>query len=178
MVNTIYTAGPVDLAQDMPNWRQQLHDILNVAGYKVTIFDPSTAFKITDRSKITDEASNYIEKLNNGAILHSDIVVCVLPHNILSVGTVAELDFCAHNLHNVILITDIPRGKSVYLNNRVPPANWIYIKSFTDPIELEAGLNAAVELMTTDKDKHKTMPCVCKIGHCSCANECTYPKVN
>lgn len=123
----LYLAGPIDLGKDVPNWRQKLMQKLEANFQHATAFDPSASYKISGMGRPNDERDQYIEYINKLALENAEVMVVVMPAGVQTVGTPIEVDM-AHRLGmKIILLTDIPRGKSVYLNNRVPEENWIYV---------------------------------------------------
>jgi nucleoside 2-deoxyribosyltransferase len=142
-IQSIYLAGAVDLGVDV-NWKTQFQESLQIAGINVTTFDPAKAFQAQDRNNVTDEMSQFIECVNNAAIEMCDLVVCSLPSGVQTIGTVLELDLCKRIDKSIWLLTDIPRGKSVALNNRIDADNWIYVDSMRDEMELAKGINEII----------------------------------
>lgn len=128
---SIYAAGPVDLGNDIPEWRSKLKETLNDIGIAATIFDPSTAYK-TSRfgSEPTYPESDvysryrYIYNINKVALLSSDIVIASLPAGVQSVGTPIELHMAYDNNVPIILMSDIKRHTSVYLEMMVMSDMW------------------------------------------------------
>lgn len=150
--HVIYGAGPIDLGKDIPNWRGQLVELLGKAGVDAVMFDPSTSYKLSRLGTQADRRDAYIEAVNRQALEMADIMVVVLPHGVQSIGTPIEIDMASNLGKKIILITDIPRGKSVYLNNRIVVADWIWVKDLQNPDDfLRIGLSQAVrKILGTD----------------------------
>jgi hypothetical protein len=127
--SSVYTAGPIDLCDTHLNWRDILRNALEDIGANVVLFDPLTAFKISDRTSLHGKTSAFIEAVNNGAIDNATAFVCLFPRGISTVGTPIEIDrwHHAHGTSNMYLLTNISYGSSAYLSNRVSRANWIDI---------------------------------------------------
>ena len=134
----IYAAGPVDLGQDVPNWRAQLMTKLNEKGVSAVLFDPATAYKTSAwGTKQNLQRSKYIEEINWQALRNANVFVVCLPKDVPSVGTPIELDIAERLTKKVILLTDIKPGKSVYVDNRVPSEGWFITENLHDDASLE-----------------------------------------
>lgn len=141
----IYGAGPIDLGKDIPNWRALLMKKLEENEVKAAMFDPSTSYKLATFGVECDRRDAYIEFVNRQALEASDVMVVVIPKGVQTIGTPIEMEFARASGKAVILLTDIPRGKSVYLNNRVDAENWITIADLqTSEAALDAGLDYVV----------------------------------
>lgn len=142
----IYAAGPVDLGQDVPNWRAQLMSKLNDHGLSAILFDPSTAYKHSAYGgKQNLIRSRYIENVNEHALRMANIFVVCLPKNVSSIGTPIELEFAYTGTKKIMLLTDIAPGKSVYLDNRVPSDSWFHVQDLRDKDSMDAALNLIVD---------------------------------
>lgn len=134
MVNPkIYLAGPIDLGKDVPNWRHLFSLILEQYDINAVSFDPSAPYKCSLWGKPNLSRSKYIEGVNTRALELADIFVMCLPHGTQSVGTPIEMDMAAKMGKTIMIITDIPIGKSVYLDNRaMNPKHWFNVDNFSD----------------------------------------------
>lgn len=144
---TVYAAGPIDLGKDVPNWREKLRKKLEENYQHVTIFDPSTSYKLSDLGRVNEKRDTYIEYINKVALDAADVMVVVLPARVQSVGTPIEMDIAFRQSKKIVLVTDIPRGKSIYLNNRVAKENWIYI---ADLQKSEKYVDAALDFLVNN----------------------------
>lgn len=141
----IYAAGPIDLGTDIPNWRQRLTEKLTAAGVTAVLFDPSTAYKTSSWGQPDRNRSGYIEEINRQALVHANYFVVCLPGKVPSVGTPMELDWANERDIPVLLITDIPTGKSVYLDNRVTEAERFFCGDLLSKTEVDAAISAVVD---------------------------------
>lgn len=141
---TIYAAGPIDLYSGGPNWRGQLRQELMDLNISAVIFDPSTSFKVSMMGEEADRRDAFIEAVNRNALELSDVMVVVLPAGVQSIGTSIELDMAYNHGKPIFLVTDIARGKSVYLNNRVPKEFWIKTTTNVMTGVDEDGLDKAI----------------------------------
>lgn len=141
----IYAAGPIDLGKDVPNWRGALMKKLEDNYVDGVLFDPLTAFKFSNLGRQFDRRDAFVEFCNKQALEAADIMVVVFPKGVQSVGTPIEIDM-AHRLgKRIILLTDIDRGRSIYLNNRIDRDNWITIADLqVDPTKVDMGLDFVV----------------------------------
>lgn len=130
----VYSAGAIDLAKDLPQWRKMLTDAFQLYKMSTVVFDPSTAFKTSCWGEFDLARSMFIEDANNHALLSADYFVVYLPSSTLSVGTPIELDLACKNGKQVVLVSDIKPGKSAYLDNRIQVCNWIVV----DPTNTES----------------------------------------
>lgn len=128
MINSIYLAGPVDLSKDI-NWKDALIKKFEDAKMQAIFFNPATALKLTcgEYGGMTPEIAEYIETVNNAALDAADLVICSLPKDVQTVGTIVELDRCKRTHKKVILLTDIDVLRSAYLMNRVEQENVVYV---------------------------------------------------
>ena len=141
---SIYMASPIDL-NPTNDWKVRFKEMLAEYGINAVLFDPARAFHIINPININDQMSRYIEAVNTEALRTSDLVVCCLPAGVQTVGTIVEIDMCHRQGKDLLLLTDIPRGRNSYLNNRISEENWIYIESVKDEIKLEIGLSVIVQ---------------------------------
>lgn len=146
---TIYAAGPIDLGTDIPNWRKLLVECLHGAGQSAVLFDPSTAYKSAMWGEPDLSRTRYIEDVNKVALQEANFFVVCLPKTVASVGTPIELDWAYKAAKNIILITDISNGQSVYLDNRVHPGTWVKV-DFKDNKSVENGLYKVSDLILTN----------------------------
>lgn len=141
----IYAAGPIDLGKDVPNWRQLLMLKLEANDFNGVLFDPLTAFKFSGLGRVFDRRDAFVEFCNKQALDAADVMVVVMPKGVQSVGTPIEIDMAYQQGKKIILLTDIVRGRSIYLNNRVPEQDWITIADLqTSEDAVEAGLDYVV----------------------------------
>lgn len=117
----IYTAGPIDLGNDTKDWRLDLETELSAAGCIATIFNPQLAYSQSLWGKFESDVHNlnrakYIYGVNSCALQLADIAVFSVPSNVQTIGTIVELQMCHKRGIPVYLLTDIPVGKSVYLD--------------------------------------------------------------
>jgi hypothetical protein len=148
---TIYAAGPIDLGKDIPNWRAQLAVRLNERHVSATIFDPSTAYKNSVGPLLPDRCSAYIEHVNRAALDVANLMVVVLPTGVQSIGTPIELEFARNESIETYLLTDIPRGKSVYLNNRIDDRHWLSVVDLHDPSGFDYILSMLADYIANPK---------------------------
>lgn len=120
---TIYSAGPIDLGPDKPGWRARLIEEFKKRSddLPITMFDPSSAYSHAHWGVATSDLSHigratYIAKVNEAALLNSDLMVVSLPSGVQSVGTILEMQIARDAGVPIYLITDIPAGKSAYLD--------------------------------------------------------------
>jgi len=141
----IYCAGPIDLGKDIPNWRDGLRKAISATSkHSAVIFDPSTSYKVTTGTYPGLPCSTYIEEVNKMALQLADIFVVCLPAATASVGTPIEIDMAHKADKSIFILTDIPYGKSVYLNNRIPLSNWFH---FSDQRDFEIALLQLVDCL-------------------------------
>lgn len=151
-IQSVYLAGPIDLGNVDLNWKDMLKTSLEDTKVNVVLFDPASAFKVTDKNNVHDRRGHFIEGVNTHVIDLCDLVVCVLPHKVPTVGTIVELDYCYGLDKPVLLITDIPYGRSVYLNNRIPIYNWLYTSDMSDPLSMQISITHAANRIRNYKD--------------------------
>jgi hypothetical protein len=120
---TIYTAGPIDLGEDFKEWRKNFitEFALLYENVPVTLFDPSSAYKHAHWGVKTADLSHtvraeYISKANESALLNADIMLVSLPAGVQSVGTILEMKLAKEAGVPMYLMTDIPAGRSAYLD--------------------------------------------------------------
>lgn len=116
----IYLSGPIDLDtnKNQINWRTMLMDELYALHFAAVGFDPSKPFRFSEFGDYLPARSMYVEAVNEAALLRSDLVVVFLPLGIQTIGTIVEMDLAIKNKIRLIIITNIPAGKSLYLDNR------------------------------------------------------------
>lgn len=148
---TIYTAGPIDLSKDTKGWRDALAVELANQGVAATLFDPSTAYKQSVWGETSEDGSHlhrmkYIYAVNRLALLASDVMVVSLPSGTQSVGTSAEIHMAYTAGVPIYMLTDIPPGKSAYLDVMVDSA-----RRFTDIKDLVSVLFNDFNGFTSDR---------------------------
>lgn len=135
----IYLAGPIDLAglgkQGLVDWRKILVEAVRTCGTNIqfTFFNPAAPWMMPEASFQHEAArSEWIETVNNHAISTADAVVAYVPSSVMTVGTPIEIDL-AHRLGKpVYILTTVPRGRSVYLNNRCDRDRYFHMESESD----------------------------------------------
>lgn len=144
---SIYAAGPIDLGQDVPDWRKQLSMMLDLSGISSVLFDPATAYKTASWGKPDHARSLYIEQVNRMALDLANTFVACVPKKVPSIGTPIEIEFAdkSSGVNNSYIITDIPRGKSVYLDNRFSEDHWILVEDLTNTESVTLGLAALAD---------------------------------
>jgi len=150
----IYTAGPIDLGVDFPNWREKFTKKLQESGVGAVVFDPSTAYRPTLMGTPVERRDIYIEHVNREALDSADIVVVAMPLGVTTVGTPIEIDMACQRGKTVMMFTNIERGKSVYLNNRVDANRWFHV-DLKDEAAVDMCLQSIVndiKLMTLGND--------------------------
>jgi nucleoside 2-deoxyribosyltransferase len=145
----LYTAGPIDLGKDVPQWRSRLKDIMDSKGIAGVIFDPSTAYKPSLLGVADSDRGEYIESVNTTALELADAFVVCLPAGVQSVGTPIELDLACELDKPVALLTNIPRGKSLYLDNRVSEQEWFFC-DLSMPGNIDIALTSIVDYLHPD----------------------------
>ena len=125
MAFNIYTIGALDLAKDVPDWRNVLGRKLHDRGFNGVIFSPGDAYKSPNWGTYNPDRSRYIEDVNYAALTNSNLIVASVMKNIQSIGSSIELEFANKCNIPIILMSDIGPGSSVYLDNRVSLDNWI-----------------------------------------------------
>jgi hypothetical protein len=120
---TIYSAGPLDLGNDLPGWRQALSGELESLGVRAVMFSPGAAYVCSSfgAGKVATSRSHYIEATNRWALETANVMVVSFPKGVQSVGTPIEIEFADLANVPIYIITDIEPGSSVYLDNRIPP---------------------------------------------------------
>lgn len=144
---TIYTAGPIDLGQDIPNWRQYLAESIAALNSTAVIFDPATAYKQAMWGVADLGRSRYIEEVNLVALRQAQYFVVCLPKGVSSVGTPIEIDWAYASAKEIYILTNISHGSSVYLDNRIPAQNWINFKD-TSPDSIKAAVKVVASRIT------------------------------
>lgn len=119
----IYTAGPIDLGPDR-DWRKELQQAIARKGISAVLFDPSAAYKMTfpggNPENGTSKHCGYVFNVNKIALSYADLVIASVPSGVPIVGTAVEIFMCNQMNKSVWLVTDIPQGKSMYLDHMVP----------------------------------------------------------
>ena len=131
----IYAAGPVDLSPDAKDWRKLLSNALDKHGVRTVLFDPSVAFKLSDRGTADCERSAYIESVNQFALEHANVMVASIPLGSQTIGTPIEIDTAVRNGLPTYLITGVPRGVSIYLDNRIDFDKYFFIDNKKNSLE-------------------------------------------
>lgn len=125
-----YLAGPIDLVgPDGQTWKQVLSKHLKQLrgdGRQITTYDPAAPFGLFDDFQHQDRRSRFIETVNYTALLSSDIFVGMITNSKASVGVPIELDIAHRRRMPIVMLTDIPYTKSVYLRNRVQERRYVY----------------------------------------------------
>lgn len=147
----IYGAGPIDLGKDVPNWRGDLIELFKAIDSDAVMFDPSTSYKISLFGTQADRRDDYIEQVNKAALEAADVMVVVMPHGVQSIGTPIEIDMAHKAGMPIYLVTNIPRGKSVYLNNRIDAQSWMRVTDINNPIEIARALEAVRDSILRDR---------------------------
>ena len=147
---TIYAAGPIDLGTDLPNWRGDLINIINSAGYVAVMFDPASAFKNASWGALDVKRSLYIEQLNKFALELSSTFIACVPKNVPSVGTPIEIEFADKASCTSYLLTDIEPGKSVYLDNRFDEYHRILVDDMNDNACVRQALYKLADALIND----------------------------
>ncbi len=138
---TIYAAGPIDLAPEMPDWRKDLIEMLDSCGVVGVMFDPASAFKSSKWGVEDSLRSTFIEELNAHALVYAKIFIACVPKSVHSIGVPIEIDLARKQIGKQrYVLTDIKRGKSVYLDNRFNSAEWVYVDDLTDVGCIRMGL--------------------------------------
>jgi nucleoside 2-deoxyribosyltransferase len=136
----IYAAGPIDMHTDT-NWRETLVKRLADAELPSVVFDPSSAYKMSMWGTPAIERSEYIEAVNKIALEQSNIFIAHIPDKVQTIGTPIELDWAYQGTQHVLLLTNIPKGKSVYLDTHVEDRNWF---AYDEKTPLSNALDEAV----------------------------------
>jgi hypothetical protein len=136
----IYAAGPIDMHTDT-NWRETLVKRLGDAELPAVVFDPSSAYKMSMWGTPFMERAEYIEAVNRVALEQSSIFIAHIPDKVQTIGTPIELDWAYQGPQHVLLLTNIPKGKSVYLDTHVEDRNWF---AYDDKVTLVDALDEAV----------------------------------
>lgn len=150
---SIYTAGPIDLAGTVIQWRDTLKAELESRKVRAVIFDPSRAFSCSKWGEPAPERAKYIETVNTEALFRADIFVAILPSKQFSMGVPIEIDL-AQSVHGkpCFVITDIPFGKSAYLDNRIPADRFINVGSSWDATEVEIACTKLADMIAAEMD--------------------------
>jgi len=157
MVNSIsvYTAGPIDLAgDDQIDWRSTLQQELQNEGIAAVLFNPATAFMSSKWGVPAQERASYIETVNSNALLVADIFVAVVPSNKFSMGVPVEIDMAKQHNMNMFVISDIPYGKSAYLDNRIDPSRLFTVSDWST-VEVEMAVVSVVKGILSDMANSK-----------------------
>lgn len=128
----IYLGGAIDMAgADGQDWKKLFNEALSrrqpANGSQWTSFDPAAPFGMYGDYSHSAERSAYIEKVNQAALRHADIMVAMVSSGKASIGTPIEIDF-KWNISpaaSIYVISDMRYEKSVYLRNRVLKENFI-----------------------------------------------------
>lgn len=102
--NTVYLCGPIDMAteEQIDAWREAAVSFFERFG--VTCFNPSAAWVgIHERNQAINEAVMTVDYL---AILNCDMVLAYLPSNILTLGSIREIEFARSHGKRVVVVTD------------------------------------------------------------------------
>jgi nucleoside 2-deoxyribosyltransferase len=97
----VYLAGPIDNAQDhsnvhnVRNVRQDLHTLLK----NHVVFDPSAAWTVAS----TQKPRPALQEINDYALESCDMVVAFLMPNVLTIGTIMEIQL-ASTLGKTVLL--------------------------------------------------------------------------
>jgi hypothetical protein len=75
------------------------------------------------------------------ALEQSSIFIAHIPDKVQTIGTPIELDWAYQGPQHVLLLTNIPKGKSVYLDTHVEDRNWF---AYDDKVTLVDALDEAV----------------------------------
>lgn len=148
----IYAASAIDLNSIKMDWRNELMKKLEVRNISATLFDPSTAYKVSCYgSEPNLSRSRYIERINRLALEEASVFVTCMSKNVASVGTPIELDFAYNAAKKIYVISDIVPGSSVYVDNRVDILDCFYVSNmgnadlFDDALVELADRLAAIE---------------------------------
>ncbi len=153
---TIYAAGPIDLGSDIPNWRQDLMDMLNAAGMAAVLFDPSSSYKNAAWGEPEPGRTLYIEQVNKYALELANVFVACLPSKVPSVGTPIEIDMASKaGGTSSYLFTDIPRGKSVYLDNRFDEEHWVFVQNMSSVDDIRSALYTLADKLIIDNQSKR-----------------------
>jgi hypothetical protein len=127
---TMYMAGPIDFAEGhkQQDWRTQL--LKTIVGVDVVGFNPANAFMLSGPAG--GNISRFINHLNETARKESDIVVAYLPGHIKTVGTPVEIERSINEGRQVVLITNVPDGKSVIIDGFATNANVLMCRVMCD----------------------------------------------
>lgn len=150
---SIYAAGPIDLVTHSTSprsWRLMLQTELSALDKAAVIFDPTAAFKNSAWGTHSKERAIFIEEVNNFAIDSSDVVVAFVSKHTPSIGVPIEINYAIDRCIPVYIITDITPGASVYLDNRVPIENRIYVNDLSDGDKLAAGVKDLAKILSSD----------------------------
>lgn len=164
----VYLIGPIDLAtSDDQKWKAVLEQELikrPVDGSQWTLFDPFAPWKLCNEFKHSSERCKFIEAVNLAALRNSRMVIAGIPSNIVSIGSPIELEWADDANKTVIVATDIPYGKNVYLTNRVKEENYIVRAAGETVQEWMSRVAQAAYKATADDLGYKIEQVVNKIG--------------
>lgn len=104
-LNLIYLSGPVGSMDGAGHaWREVVREAL-LKEFSIATFSPAHAFFTRDANGMGDPLSWAIFAVNQAAIQSADAVLCVLPRDKQSIGSIREIEMARRWDRPVILVT-------------------------------------------------------------------------
>lgn len=102
----IYLSGPIgSTGGDGKAWRERASEAL-IQEFGIGTFSPAGAFTVRDSKGRDDRVSDAVFRINEMAIACSDAVLCFLPPDRPSLGSVREIQMARDADKPVILVCD------------------------------------------------------------------------
>lgn len=153
-MTTIYASGPIDLdtSSNKYDWRTKLRAELETLGSTSVIFDPSKPFLMSMFGELDLDRSLFVEAVNDAALKAADVFILFLPMGIQTVGGITELELAIDNNKDIYIITNIPPGKSLYLDNRASKGCRVM---WSTQEELDQSINTLAATLNKPKLNHE-----------------------